>query len=379
MARVRELGILRTSEMKVVQFVPSETQHNLPTLLTSLVGRDKEQKTLADLLAVPSNRLITLHGIGGIGKTHLALEVAHQQIEYFTHGVYFVTLAPISSGKDIIPSIAETIGFQGQGNIKKSLLKYLRSKKILIILDNFEHLTDHARIISEILSSAKQVKILVTSREKLKLSGEILCHVDGIGFPEILIPKQPERYSSVQLFIQHAQKQNPDFEPTDEELQNIAHICRFIQGVPLGILMAASWLNVLSVEDIATEITKNLDLFETNNRDMPDRHRSMRYLFEHSWSLLSETERQIYIKLSIFRGGFTREAAEAVAGASLHYLSNLVNKSMVQWIPLSKRYDLHALARQYAHERLIEVGLLSESLDAHRDHFFGLIQDEGHI
>jgi predicted ATPase/DNA-binding CsgD family transcriptional regulator len=198
------------------------------------------------------------------------------------------------------------------------------------------------------------VKLLVTSRERLNLSSETVFNVDGMRVPESETAENALDYSAVKLFVQSARRVRPGFSLNDGDLPVLVHICRLVGGMPLAILLAAAWLEVLSLKDIAAELEHGIDILETEMRDIPERQRSVRAAFDASWRRMSDAEQEVFKKLSVFRGGFTREAAQAVAGASLKVLATLVNKSMI-YRDASGRYDLHELLRQYGEARLDET------------------------
>jgi predicted ATPase/Tfp pilus assembly protein PilF len=353
-------------------------RHNLPAQTTPFVGREEELAELAKLLDDPLVRLVTILAPGGMGKTRLALESAQMGLDHrevrtsFTNGVFFVALAPLTSPEFIVPTVGEAVGFQFSpgGEPKQQLLDFFREKHLLLVMDNFEHVLASADIISEILQAAPDVKIVATSRVKLNLSGENDFYVSGMEFPDWETPEDALEYSAVKLFLQSARRVRPGFELKPDDLRYIARICRMVAGMPLGILLAAAWVEMLSLNEIAEEIGKSLDFLESEMRDAPERHRSMRAVFDYSWNLLADDERAVFAKLAIFRGGFTREAAQAVAGASLRMLAALVNKSLLRRDPDSGRYEVHELLRQYAEERLNTVAADAEHIrDLHSAYY----------
>ncbi len=330
--------------------------HNLPPQPTAFLGREKELTKIEKLFEKPDCRLLTLVGPGGIGKTRLALQAASEEIGRFSHGVYFVPLAPLSSKDFLVSTVASTLSFSfyGQENPKVQLLNYLREKEMLLVMDNFEHLLEGAELLAEILEFSPKVKILVTSRERLNFKGEWVLEIHGMRCPECEKVDKVESYSSVQLFLEGAKRVCPDFSLSNGDISYIVRICRLVEGMPLAIELASSWMRVLSCQDVIKEIEQNIDFLSSTLRDMPERHKSMRAVFEYSWNLLSEKEREVFMKMSVFRGGFRRKAAEKVAGASLSLLLSLVNKSLLRWNP-SERYEVHELLRQYAEQKLGEV------------------------
>ncbi|HEX8684249.1 MAG TPA: tetratricopeptide repeat protein [Ardenticatenaceae bacterium] len=329
----------------------------LPAQTTPFVGRQQELAELASLVGAPECRLLTLVGPGGIGKTRLAIQVARQQQAAFADGVYFVPLAPVSSGDLLATAIANTVGltFSGSADSQTQLLNFLREKQMLLVLDNFEHILEGADLVAALLEQAERVKLLVTSRERLSLHGEWLYEVQGLPVPQAE-PKgeqgwPPEENSAVALFVQTARRVRSGFALTVAERPSVTRICQLMEGMPLGIELAAAWARLLPTSEIAEEIERNLDFLTATTRDAPARHRSMRAVFDHSWSLLLPQERLVLSRLSVFQGGFSREAAEQVAGASLPVLSALVDKSLLRRTETG-RYDLHELVRQYAGSNL---------------------------
>jgi predicted ATPase/transcriptional regulator with XRE-family HTH domain len=324
-------------------------QPKLPLALTSFVGREYELRAIILQLQNPSCRLLNLTGPGGVGKTRLALEIARQLHNSFNHGACFVSLVGTSTSEFVIPAMADALGFSFSGAIelKAQLFNFLKEKQILLVLDNLEHLLDGIELLDELLEFAPGVKLLTTSREQLNLRAEWAFEVQGLPIPSDIELENLGSNNAGVLFLQRARQVNMNFIPVQEDVPAIARICQLVEGLPLGLELAATWVSTLSCRDIAAEIERGLDFLATTKRDMPPRHRSLRAVFDHSWSLLTDEERQIMQKLSVFHGGFRREAAQAVAGATLLTLSALVDKSLVQRSEIG-RYALHELIRQYA-------------------------------
>jgi DNA-binding SARP family transcriptional activator/predicted ATPase len=360
-AETRELyEQIRTGKLRTEHEVPASSPaapiHNLPVSLTSFLGREQELIDVDRLIANPECRCISLVGPGGIGKTRLALEAARQHRADLAHGVAFIPLAAVGSVEAAVAAMAGAIHlyFGGPGDPKLQLLNYLCEKQMLLILDNVEQfLTEgplQANIVElmlEILQRAPGVKLLVTSREALDLQGEWVFEVRGLDFPEVEQTGRFDEYAAVALFMQRARRASPGLACNEADLAGIAHICRLVEGMPLAIELAATWVRVLSPAEIAKEIEGSLDFLSASVRDLPERHRSMRAVFEHSWQRLAAREQQVLSQLSVFRGGFTRQAAEQVAGASLSVLSTLVNRSLLRRAAAG-RYELHELVRQYS-------------------------------
>ena len=345
--RAKALGLLEADRETVV--TPTS---NLPAEPTPFIGRADELAEIKEHLL--ESRLLTLTGPGGIGKTRLALKTAAELADEFDHGSFFVSLAPIRSVDHIVQTIAEAVKFPiaTHENPQHQLLRYLQKRQLLLVMDNFEHLMDGVGIVHEILQVAPGVKILTTSRERLNLHSEMVLNVGGMAFPEQAGSKDSLNYDSIHLFVQSARKVRPEFDPSSEELKQIIKICQIVEGMPLAIELAAAWLHILNVDEVIEEIEKGLDILTTELRDAPERHRSIRAVFDHSWSLLDGAEQKIFELLSVFRGGFTREAAQQVSGASLPLLAGLVSKSLLSHDPDSGRLEIHELLQHYVQERL---------------------------
>src|SRR5262249_45381113 len=302
---------IRDSEPRTENPEPrtEQSRHTpLPLPPTPLIGRESELAELGALLENPAYRLITIVGPGGIGKTRLALASATDQIDAFAHRVYFVPLAPLRSSEFLVPAIADALGlaFSGREDPRAQLLNYLRGKELLLVLDNFDHLLEGAELLVDILRRATAVSILVTSRERLNLQGEWVFDIAGLQVPAADQIDGVEGYSAVALFLQRAHKVHARFTFGAAEKRAVARICRLVEGMPLGIELAAAWVRALSCAEIAQEIEQSLGFLTTSLRDVPERHRSLLAVFDHSWRLLSADERGVFRKLSVFRGGFGR-------------------------------------------------------------------------
>ena len=328
---------------------PASAPTGLPTPLTAFVGRERELAELARLLAAPECRLLTLTGPGGIGKTRLALQAAAQ----YHPGAVWVPLAPVQAPEQVVTAIADALGFTFQGNEPPvtQLARHLSAQSRLLLLDNFEHLLRPEagpEWINDLLRGAPALKLLVTSRAALDLEGEWVFSVEGLG----------DR--AVDLFIQSARRAQAGFELCEADVEPVRRIVRLVGAVPLAVELAAGWVRLLSCAEIADEIEQafttghGLEVLTSQARDIPESHRSMAAVFEYSWRLLSAEERTALARLSVFRGGFGRAAAERVAGASLTVLSALSVKSLLRRVGAG-RFDLHELVRQFAAGRLAET------------------------
>ena len=338
---------------------------NLPSFATSFVGRKEEIAELERRMTSTETRLVTITGSGGIGKTRLAVETARSLAErkpgQFLHGISFVSLTTVDTPETISFRIAESIGltFRGSESPQKELLEYLREREILLILDNFEHLVDEAgsgtALLVEILHQALSVKLLVTSRERLNLYVEMIFDAHGLDVPQEGSP-QPEEYGAMALFLQNARRIHRGFDFTKEETAATMRICRLVEGMPLAIELASAWVRHYTCAQIAAQIEKDLDFLAIPYQDAPASHRSLRAVFEHSWILLSPQEQEAFAQLSMFSGGFTLQAANAVIGLQPSTdewmpVTDLTDKSLLQR-QSDGRYDIHPLLRQYAAEKL---------------------------
>lgn len=333
-------------------------QRRIPLPSTPFIDRPHELTRILERLKRADCRLLTIVGQGGIGKTRLAIEAA-TQADSFVDGVYFIPLATLQSEEFLISLIADAadIKLAGKDNLKDQVFAQVKHKHMLLVMDNFEHVMEAgSAFVSALLQASQHLKVMVTSRERLNLQIEQVVVLGGMEYPlsDTIFTAEPETFPSVQLFLQGAQRVAPDFNPTSADWSPIARICRLVEGMPLGIELASSWVQVLTPKEIAQEIEQNLDFLATPLSDVPERHRSVRAVFEYTWGQLSDAERDAFARLSIFRGGFTREAAQKIAGAWPQTLLLLMNKALLKR-DNDGRYIMHELLRQYAQQRLAEA------------------------
>ena len=346
---------------------------NSPSHSIPLIGRKKELTEITAKLSASDCRILTLTGSGGIGKTRLALEILNQQQGNYLNGVYFVSLQSIDTEEAIIHAIADALEFTfyDSDNIETSLINFLEAKTLLLIIDNFEHLLSGAGLLSRILDHAPYIKILVTSRERLNLREEWVFPVSGLSFPADNYEEEKDNGASIELF-KHCTYRTGYTIRTDDN-PAIARICRLVEGIPLAIELAATRVHVLSCEQIAMEIEQNLDVLATKLRNIPERHRSIRAVFDTTWQQLTPSQQQIFAGLSVFRGGWTFAALEAITGTSLSDLQALIDKSLIR---LEKnRYAIHELLRQYAAEKLENSATADDMRDAHCLYYLNFLQE----
>lgn len=363
---------------------------------TPLVGREAELAQIADLLANPDDRLVTLVGPGGSGKTRLALAIAANESWSFADGVAFVYLAGVAAGDDPASEIARQCGGPAEhyGAPEQQLIAHMREREQLVVLDNFEQLVEQAGLLARLVRAAPRITLLVTSREPLHLEAERVLRVDGLAAPpQAALHSTGQQqefeqsyaladYPATRLFLEAAQRARHDFSPDSAEQQAIIHICRLVEGMPLGIHLAAAQISHRPPSVIAAAIEQDLDTLVSPMRDTEMRHRSLRAVFDQSWQLLSPAEQHTLAYCALFRGGFDTTAALVICGGQAApekqpaqrcpILESLVDKSLVRHTE-SGRFDLHDLIRRFAAEDLERSGSIAAARARHSAFYLGLV------
>lgn len=361
-------GIRSTDSLHLVQ--------NAPTHGTHFVGR---QRDLDELLAIANDRnarLITILGVGGAGKTRLAQQLANLLAPQYPDGAYFVPMSMVENGQQGIQVFADALGFSFTGNKDHMLeiMSYLQEKSVLLVFDSFEQAMDAAYALPELLRISPRSRLIVTSRERLNMQEEWVHTIQGLDFPAHGETPSLD-YSALQLFDQVARRGDPDF-VIAQHWDAVLNIVRLLDGSPLGIQLAAGWLNIMTVEEVAQEISDSLDFLETRLRDVPERQRSLRATFDYSWKTLSDEERTALVALSVFPGHFKRDAAKAVANASLRVLTTLGDKSKLALNKKTGDYTLHNMVRTFAGELLREdADLLARAQERMVKFYIDALQD----
>ncbi|MGD0878306.1 MAG: helix-turn-helix domain-containing protein [Anaerolineales bacterium] len=354
-----------------------DQQSNLPSLITSFIGRGKEQRELISLLK--KNRLVTLAGAGGMGKTRLAIQVGHQQLHAYPEGVWFIPLDSLSDPLRLPQTVASVFGIQ-EGHdrqIMEILIHVLREKTLLLILDNCEHLLETCTtLVRTLLTRCPNLRILATSREILKVEGEATYYLNSLS-----TPKQSDslekisEYDSIKLFVDRAALALSTFQITQENAQAIGEICRRLDGIPLAIELIVARVNMMTVEEISKQLYRSFSILDNNNQATLSRHKTLRASIDWSWSLLTDAEQAFLMQLSVFTGGWTLDSAQVMCdGNAMDLTGSLAQKSLIvveQGLEHGTRYHFHEFLRQYVHGKLIQSGELEIVSDRHLQYFLG--------
>jgi predicted ATPase len=346
-------------------------RHNLPASHTQLFGREQDSSSVCDLTVQTPGRLVTLTGIGGCGKTQLALLVATSLIDSFSDGVWLVDLAPVQAAQLVPQTVISALGVRERPNEAptQTLVGWIGGRSLLLVLDNCEHLLDAcAQLAVALLDACPNLRLLTTSREPLRISGERVWRVPSLGIPEprsALRPDQVAQFPASQLFVQRAQAVQSGFGVTPRNATAVAAICARLGGLPLAIELAAAWVRVLGVDQILERLDDTFELLVGGNRSARSRQQTMRATIDWSYGLLAEAERIVFQRLAVFVGGWSLEAAEGVCSGGavdrhevLAFLTRLVDASLVQVEEREERarYRLLEPVRQYAQTCLRESG-----------------------
>ena len=358
----------------------------VPAPFTRTIGRERDLAQVRELLEQGDDRVVTLVGPGGIGKSRLAIEVAHATQDLFPDGTYFVLLEGVLEKGLLLPTIAYFLGIRdnGEAGLEERISRALEGRRVLIVLDNFEQIVDAAPVLVRLYTLAPLARFLVTSRIVLRIRGEQVYEVETLRPPEGAGQTSLERASrsgAVQLFVDRAQAVKPEFTLTAQNATAVADICRQLEGLPLAIELAAAKIRLLSPEGIAQRLGHSLPLLTASVRDLPDRHLTMRATIDWSISLLPVEQRALLEDLGVFATRFTLDAVEAIGagrswdGQGLDALSELVDASLVQQAEIGGRstFSLLAIMREYAMERLKERGEADLMRVAHADYYVALV------
>jgi DNA-binding SARP family transcriptional activator/predicted ATPase len=358
--------------------------HNLPAPTTPLVGRQEEMKQVLERIDDPSARLVTLSGPGGVGKSRLAVELAWEELGNYVHGVWWVSYATLPEGDDadtnpVVSTLASALAvdFSTQEDLDLQVRRYLRERNILLVFDNFENLVEsHAQWVAQLLREALNLTILVTSRRRLNLPSEWVLSLSGLpALPESVVFEEGEELPpAVQLFYERAAMAGRQLPRDKASLGLVAKICLLLQGLPLGVELAAAWAPLMSLEDVARAIEGDLDFLTGERPELTVRHRSLRAVFNSSWERLSTSEKRALAGLGIFKGKFERAAAEEIVGIGREEISALEQRSLLQ-VAGDARLSLHARLRGYAREQINTQPDLDDLLARHARYFLGRLAE----
>ncbi len=380
-----------SAQAQSISFQPGsaslEVKNNIPVQPTPLIGREEEIALLQQLLRRNDVRLLTLTGPGGAGKTRLGVEAASSLLEEFPDGVIFVALASISAPELVASAIAQAFGIKQSGTVPliEALKQTLRARRLLLLMDNFEQVLAAARLVAELLATCPELKILVTSREPLHLRGERQFEVPPLGLPDLAESTSVEalsQYAAIALFIERATAIQPEFTLTNENARAVAEVCIRLDGLPLAIELVAARLKLLSPAEILTRLEHRLALLTGGAKDLPKRQQTMRKTISWSYDMLSRSEKKLFRRLSVFVGGCTLTAVEAICGDEpgidvLDGLASLVDKSMLRQKEQSKtekRFKMFETIREFGHEQLLASGETEAIQRRHALFFLDLVE-----
>ncbi|MEQ8676677.1 MAG: tetratricopeptide repeat protein [Aggregatilineales bacterium] len=357
-------------------------RHNLPSNSGIFVGRARELNQINVWIRDPEIHFINILGVGGIGKSRLVRQFAHQHTDQFVHGVRYLSLTALTQTIQVAPALAQILELtlNTASSPLQQVGEYLKKREILLILDNAEHLADFADVLDSLLQETKRSKIVITSRIRFNLQQEHVFSLQGLQVPEIthLDDDLLANSESVQLYLKNAQRYLRDFDLSGHEAA-IARFCKIVGGMPLAIEIGTALLPVISCEHLTQEIEKNLDLLDSPLQNIPERHQSLRAVFDHSWGLLAPKEQSTLTRLSVFRGTFSLDAAQQIASTNVTALHKLVSQSLLRMYTHedgTTRYDIHVAIGQYAFEALVtDPEMLESVLNKHIDYYANLLRD----
>lgn len=381
-----ELGVEPSSELQElaasvragsVRPATTARQHreSSPVPTTRFVGRHAELAEIRALIEKPDCRLVTIVGMGGIGKTRVALELERSLTGSFDDGAQFISLEPASNAEQAVARIAQALAVEvsAQQDVTQSVLEHLAARETLLVVDNLEHLPELSPFLATALAEAPRLKVLAASRAPLRLHGEWLYDLQGLAVPGDADPVTEDGFAAVELFVSAAHRVAPRLAFTSHDLKHVASICRQVDGLPLALELAAAWVKAVPVERIAAEIAAGSDMLHTDALDLPERHRSVTAVLDRTWAEITGAKASALMKLSVFRGGLSLEAGESVVGVGLPILLSLVNQSLISR-DAAGRIGSHPLVAQYAYRRLAaEPEELAAALDRHAAYYVELL------
>ncbi|MEM7797692.1 MAG: LuxR C-terminal-related transcriptional regulator [Chloroflexota bacterium] len=356
-ALARKLGLL--NRVQTEHQSAGQSVSRLPATVGPFIGRDREMADLKDLLAKSDLRLISIVAAGGMGKSRLSIELGHRLHANFKDGLFFIDLTAVRQPEHLADVVINTLGLNPEGNSpsKETLLAYCRAKTMLLIFDNFEHLLPSASFLIDLLHHAPNLKIIVTSRERLNLR------------VETLFPLHPVTKKGAQLFLAAAETMHPSVVFDDAEKEQVDRLAKTVGGLPLALILAASWVDSLSVAEICDEIGKNIDFLDSEMSDVPPRQRSILAMFGSAWQRLSQQEQEAFSRAAVFRGSFSRPLFQHVTGGTIKIFRTLQQRSLINLETTGpeggRRFSLHPLMHQFACEKLQTAGNLTEAKQAH--------------
>ena len=375
---MEQINLAASGKTQFKQRIPSSKYH-LPDPGTTFVGRIDEIDAIINLINVPDCRLTTIIGPGGVGKTRLAIEIADYFIGIVKDGVYFASMLNAENLIQVIQLLSDAIGLVNSGQIdpKQQLMDHLSSREILLVLDNFEHLNSDKECIlflDEILCQAHRISILVTSRERLSLQNECIYQLQGLNYPVDgkYSLDLAHSYDAINLFVKRVNQIQRNYGLDEKNLPDIICICQAVEGIPLGIELAAPAVLEYGHENIASRILQDFGSFSSTAVNIHPRHRSLRAAFEVSWNLLSEEEKELLSFLSVFKGGFDRKAAIAICNATSKLLSSLISKSLIR-VEDDGRFTLHEAIRQFSDEKIDDDSKRSWVRSKHAKYYAGFL------